>query len=83
MGLTAADDSVCTVAAVTAVAASAAVAAVVEEDAMGEGVVAPLQALIRSARPVISNTRSDLLGIVLSPFRLPNGYGFMWRESAT
>jgi hypothetical protein len=49
------------------------VAAVAEEDAMGEGVVAPLQALMKSATPVINKTRSDLLGIVLFPFRLPNG----------
>jgi hypothetical protein len=36
---------------------------------MGEGVVAPLQALMKSARPVKSKTRSDLLDSVLSPFR--------------
>ena len=56
----AADDSVGTV------------AAVAEEDAVGERVVAPLQALTTSARPVKSTTRSDLLGIVPSSFRLPN-----------
>jgi hypothetical protein len=62
VGLTAADNSVGTV------------AAVAEEDAMGGGVVAPLQALMKSARPVKSKTGSDLLGIVLSSFRLPSSY---------
>jgi hypothetical protein len=62
VGLTAADNWVGTM------------AAVAEGDAMGEGVVAPLHAHMESARPVKSRTGSDLLGMVLSSFRVPNMY---------
>jgi hypothetical protein len=64
VGETAADNSAGTVA----------VGAVADGDAMGEGVVAPLQALIKvkSARPVKSKNKYDLLGIVLSSVRRPN-----------
>lgn len=48
---------------------------------MGEGVVAPLQALMKSARPVKSKTGSDLLGTILSSFRLPNAQVQRRREA--
>jgi hypothetical protein len=48
---------------------------VADVDATGEGVVAPLQALIKikKARPVKSKNKDDLLGIVLSSIRRPIG----------